>query len=127
VNKVAASELRVYQDGVTRPIEIPGIGAEAAQEIIAEIGSEAAAFGDLPEWFCPPLSLEPGRFSRRIRGLQSDRHSDGRSSGHGGARSKMNPKLRAPLVLREIEGLSHEEIPEIRASPIAYGMEGGMR
>jgi len=44
LNKLAATQMQKYQDAVTRLIEIPGIGAEAAQEIIAEIGPEAAAF-----------------------------------------------------------------------------------
>ena len=44
LNKLAAAQMQRYQDAVTRLIEIPGIGAEAAQEILAEIGPEAAAF-----------------------------------------------------------------------------------
>jgi transposase len=44
VNKLAAAQMHKYQDAVTRLIEIPGIGAEAAQEILAEIGPTAAAF-----------------------------------------------------------------------------------
>ena len=44
LNKLAAARMQQYQDAVTRLIEIPGIGAEAAQEILAEIGPEAAAF-----------------------------------------------------------------------------------
>lgn len=44
MDKLAAAQMRNYQEAVTRLIEIPGIGAEAAQEILAEIGPEAAAF-----------------------------------------------------------------------------------
>jgi transposase len=36
--------MQSYQDAVTRLIEIPGIGATAAQEVIAEIGPQATAF-----------------------------------------------------------------------------------
>jgi transposase len=66
LNKMAAGELRVYQDGVTRLIEIPGIGAEAAQEIIAEIGPEAAAFASAPQlasWIgvCPGSNESAGQ------------------------------------------------------------------
>jgi transposase len=66
LNKMAASELRVYQDGVTRLIEIPGIGAEAAQEIVAEIGPEAAAFASpqqLASWIgvCPGSNESAGQ------------------------------------------------------------------
>lgn len=66
LNKMAASALRVYQDAVTRLIEIPGIGAEAAQEIIAEIGPEAAAFASaqqLASWIgvCPGSNESAGQ------------------------------------------------------------------
>jgi transposase len=44
LNKLAAAQMQRYQNAVTRLIEIPGIGAEAAQEILAEIGPQAAAF-----------------------------------------------------------------------------------
>ncbi len=44
LNKLSAAQMQKYQDTVVRLIEVPGIGAEAAQEIIAEIGPEAAAF-----------------------------------------------------------------------------------
>jgi transposase len=58
VNKLAAAQMQQYQDAVTRLIEIPGIGAEAAQEILAEIGPAAAAFPSaqqLASWIgvCP--------------------------------------------------------------------------
>jgi transposase len=82
LNKLAASRMRTYQDAVTRLIEVPGIGAEAAQEIIAEIGPEAAAFPSseqLASWIgvCPGSNESAGqnhsgrsakgnRFMRRI-------------------------------------------------------------
>jgi transposase len=58
VNKLAAAQMQKYQDAIARLIEIPGIGAEAAQEILAEIGPEAAAFPSseqLASWIgvCP--------------------------------------------------------------------------
>lgn len=58
LNKLAAAQMQRCQDAVTRLIEIPGIGAEAAQEILAEIGPEAAAFPSaqqLASWIgvCP--------------------------------------------------------------------------
>ena len=43
LNKLSAAQMQKHQDAVTRLIEIPGIGAEAAQEIAAEIGPEAVA------------------------------------------------------------------------------------
>jgi len=66
LNKLAAAQMRNYQDAVTRLIEIPGIGAEAAQEIIAEIGPEAAAFSSAPQlasWVgaCPGSNESAGQ------------------------------------------------------------------
>jgi transposase len=58
LNKLSAAQLQKYQDAITRLIEVPGIGVEGAQEIVAEIGPEAAAFssaGQLSSWVgvCP--------------------------------------------------------------------------
>lgn len=58
LNKIAASQMQNYQDALARLIEIPGIGAAAAQEILAEIGPQAAAFPSaqqLASWIgvCP--------------------------------------------------------------------------
>ena len=59
LNKLAAAQMQRYQDAVTRLIEIPGIGAEAAQEILAEIGPEAAAFPS-PEQLASWVGVCPG-------------------------------------------------------------------
>ena len=66
LNKQAAAELLQYQDTVTRLIEIPGIGAEAAQEILAEIGPNAAAFpsaAQMASWIgvCPGSNESAGQ------------------------------------------------------------------
>jgi transposase len=66
LNKLAAAQMRMYQDAVMRLIEVPGIGAEAAQEIIAEIGPEAAAFPSgeqLASWIgvCPGSNESAGQ------------------------------------------------------------------
>jgi transposase len=65
LNKLVASEMLRYQDAITRLIEIPGIGAEAAQEILAEIGPDASAFPSaeqLASWIgvCPGSSESAG-------------------------------------------------------------------
>jgi transposase len=65
LNRLAAAQMQQYQDAVTRLIEIPGIGAEAAQEILAEIGPEAAAFPSseqLASWIgvCPGSNESAG-------------------------------------------------------------------
>jgi transposase len=66
LNKLAATQMLPCQDAVTRLIEIPGIGAEAAQEILAEIGPEAAAFPSaeqLASWIgvCPGSNESAGQ------------------------------------------------------------------
>lgn len=66
LNKLAAAQMQRYQDAVTRLIEIPGIGAEASQEILAEIGPEAAAFPSaqqLASWVgvCPGSNESAGK------------------------------------------------------------------
>lgn len=66
LNKLAATQMQKYQDAVTRLIEIPGIGAEAAQEILAEIGPEAVAFPSAPQlasWIgvCPGSNESAGQ------------------------------------------------------------------
>ena len=65
LNELAAAQMQKHQDAVTRLIEIPGIGAEAAQEILAEIGPEAAAFPSaqqLASWIgvCPGSNESAG-------------------------------------------------------------------
>ena len=58
LNKLCAAHMQAHQDAVVRLIAVPGIGAEAAQEIVAEIGPAAAAFpsaAQLASWIgvCP--------------------------------------------------------------------------
>jgi transposase len=65
LNKLAAAQMQPHQDTVMRLIEIPGIGAEAAQEILAEIGPKAATFPSAPQlasWIgvCPGSNESAG-------------------------------------------------------------------
>lgn len=58
LDKLCATGMQEHQAAVMRLIEVPGIGAEAAQELIAEIGPAAAAFpsaAQLASWIgvCP--------------------------------------------------------------------------
>ena len=53
-----ADLLRPYQDHVERLAEVPGLGVDSAQQIIAQVGATAATFpseGDLSSWVgaCP--------------------------------------------------------------------------
>lgn len=60
LNEAAAQRLQPHADTVARLIEVPGIGPEAAQELIAELGPHAATFpssGELASW----IGVCPGR------------------------------------------------------------------
>ena len=82
LDQLAAELMGKYQNTITRLVAIPGIGAEAAQEILSEIGPEAAAFPSseqLASWIgvCPGSQESAGenhsgrcakgnRFLRRV-------------------------------------------------------------
>lgn len=60
ISQWAAKRMRLHADTASRWIEVPGIGAEAAQQILAEIGPQAAAFpssAQLASWIgvCPGM------------------------------------------------------------------------
>lgn len=66
LNKSCAALLQEHQDAMVRLIEVPGIGAEAGQEILAEIGPAAAAFpsaAQLASWIgvCPGSNQSAGQ------------------------------------------------------------------
>ena len=58
LNQAIAGELREHEDAVRRLAEVPGFGADSAQQVVAEVGPKAAAFpspGQLSSWVgsCP--------------------------------------------------------------------------
>jgi transposase len=68
LEKSIAGELHAHQEAVTRLVEIPGIGVDSAQQIIAEIGPAAAAFpsaAQLASWVgvCPGRQESAGESS----------------------------------------------------------------
>lgn len=75
LDKLVAQELKEHQDAVTRVAEIPGFGADSAQQIIAEIGVEAETFpsaGEFSSWagVCPGsnVTAEQNQSSRSAKG-----------------------------------------------------------
>jgi transposase len=53
LDQMAAAALNQYGDAVSRLARVPGFGVDPAQQIIAEVGSDARAFpsaGDLASW-----------------------------------------------------------------------------
>ena len=65
ISEEVARRLQPHADTVARLIEVPGIGAEAAQELIAELGPQAASFpssGNMSSWIgvCPGSNESAG-------------------------------------------------------------------
>lgn len=75
LDQMIANALQRTQDAVIRVAEIPGFGADSAQQIIAEVGVEAETFptaGQFTSWagLCPGSeeSAEQNRSSRSAKG-----------------------------------------------------------
>jgi transposase len=75
LDKLVAQELKKHDDAVTRVAEIPGFGADSAQQIIAEMGVEAETFpsaGEFSSWagVCPGsnVTAEQNHSSRSPKG-----------------------------------------------------------
>ena len=67
--------MKAHQDAVIRLAEVPGLGVDSAQQIIAEVGAQASTFasaGELTSWVgtCPGKdeSAEQNRSSRSAKG-----------------------------------------------------------
>jgi transposase len=80
LEKSIAQALQAHQDAVARLVEIPGIGVDSAQQIIAEIGPAAAAFpcaAQLASWVgvCPGRQESAGESAsnRSAKGNQTMR------------------------------------------------------
>src|SRR5271165_6377270 len=68
LEKLTAEGMRAHQEAITRLAELPGLGVDSAQQIIAEIGPGAAAFpsaGQLASWVgvCPGREESAGESS----------------------------------------------------------------
>ena len=58
LNRMTAAAMQTHSEAVTRLAEVPGFGADSAQQVIAEVGAEAATFASaaqLSSWVgtCP--------------------------------------------------------------------------
>jgi transposase len=65
LDKLAAERLKIHEDAVIRLAEIPGFGADSAQQIIAEVGADAQVFpssSGFSSWvgFCPGSNISAG-------------------------------------------------------------------
>ena len=59
-----ASLLSPHQDAVQRLAEVPGLGVDSAQQIIAEVGATAATF---PSEKASPRGWAPAPATKRVR------------------------------------------------------------
>jgi transposase len=60
LNSTVATLLRKHNDAVVRVAEIPGLGVDSGQQIVAEVGPEAATF-DSPAALASWIGVCPGR------------------------------------------------------------------
>jgi transposase len=78
LDKMIAEAMKAHQDAIVRLAELPGLGIDSAQQIIAEIGPQAAAFpsaAQLASW----VGVCPGR--QESAGVSSsDRSAKGNRS-----------------------------------------------
>jgi transposase len=77
LEKSLGQALREHQDAVARLAEVPGLGADSAQQIIAEVGPQAATFpspSQLASWVgCCPGREESAEVSRSDRSPKGNR------------------------------------------------------
>ena len=75
LNGMIAQAMQAHQDAVVRLAEVPGFGADSAQQVIAEVGAQASTFpsaAQLTSWVgtCPGQeeSAEQNHSSRSAKG-----------------------------------------------------------
>src|SRR6201981_3919400 len=75
LNRLIAQAMKSHQDAVIRLAEVPGLGVDSAQQIIAEVGAQASTFpsaAELTSWVgtCPGKdeSAEENHSSRSAKG-----------------------------------------------------------
>jgi transposase len=78
LEKSVGEQLRDHADAVQRLTEVPGLGADSAQQIIAEVGPRADTFpssGNLASWVgCCPGREESAEVSASDRSPKGNRH-----------------------------------------------------
>jgi len=105
--------LRLHQDQVHRLAEVPGLGVDSAQQIIAEVGVTAATFpseGDLSSWVgaCPGDDETAG-VSRSHRTPKGNRHMRRLLNQAANAAVKHKGSIFAILYRRYVPRLGHNQ------------------
>ena len=108
-----ADLLRPYQDQVQRLAEVPGLGVDSAQQIIAEVGATAATFpsaGNLSSWVgaCPGDDESAG-VSRSHRSPKGNRHMRRLLNQAANAAVKYKGSIFEILYRRYVPRLGHNQ------------------
>jgi len=108
-----ADLLRPYQDQVERLTEVPGLGVDSAQQIIAEVGATAATFpsaGELSSWVgaCPGEDESAG-VSHSHRSPKGNRQMRRILNQAANAAVKYKGSLFAILYRRYVPRLGHNQ------------------
>jgi transposase len=108
-----ATLLQAHQDQVRRLAEVPGLGVDSAQQIIAEVGAEAAAFpseGDLSSWVgaCPGKNQSAG-VNASSRSPKGNRHMRRILNQAANAAAKLKGSIFALLYRRYVTRLGHNQ------------------
>ena len=106
-----ADRLRPHQDAVQRLAEVPGLGADSAQQILAEVGDTAATFpseGDLASWVgaCPGDDESAG-VNSSTRSPKGNRHMRRVLNQAANAAVKLKGSIFALLYRRYVTRLGH--------------------
>ncbi|MCL5670224.1 MAG: IS110 family transposase [Acidobacteria bacterium] len=108
-----AALLGPYQDQVQRLVEVPGLGADSAQQIIAEVGATAATFlseGDLSSWVgARPGDNESAGVSHGHRSPKGNRHMRRILNQAANAAVRMKGSLFAILYRRYVSRMGHNQ------------------
>jgi transposase len=108
-----AALLRPHQDQVQRLAEVPGLGVDSAQQIIAEVGATAATFpseGDLSSWVgaCPGEEETAG-VNYSHRSPKGNRHMRRILNQAANAAVKRKGSIFAILYRRYVPRLGHNQ------------------
>jgi transposase len=108
-----ADLLRPYQDQIQRLAEVPGLGVDSAQQIIAEVGATAAVFASeakLSSWIgaCPG-DHESAGVSRSHRSPKGNRHMRRILNQAANAAVKYKGSIFQILYRRYVPRLGHKQ------------------
>jgi transposase len=113
LDREMASLLRAQEDAVTRLAEVPGLGADSAQQIIAEVGATAATFPspkELASWVgaCPGEEESAGQ-SKTHRCPKGNRHMRRILNQSANAAVKVKGSIFEAVYRRLVPRLGHKQ------------------